>query len=147
MQLETLFFKVRPFLAYFDYLRFLCCKHPYTLLSFHLPTHPSCLLHLRTNKKQLALYCIALLMPYSNLETGPYRSYFFNLSYSPLIITPLGGPYPIRVPLYLSWPNFNQRLVFRSRLSCKAGVVVGCRIGCSVAQQDYITSYIHQLSM
>ena len=33
-----------------------CCKHPYTLLSFHPPTHPSSLLHLCTNKEQLAIF-------------------------------------------------------------------------------------------
>ena len=45
---------------------------------------------------------------------------------------PPGGPYHIRVPVILAYSN--QCLVLRRMLSCKAGIVVGCSIGCSDAQ-------------
>ena len=53
----------------------------------------------------------------------------------PILLSSLplwGGPYPIRVPL-LTWLTSNQRLVLHHRLSCKAGTLVDCRAGCSVA--------------
>ena len=50
---------------------------------------------------------------------------------------PLGGPYPIRVPLS-SWPILQPTPMFRHRLNLQAGAVsVGCRFGVVLHSRVY----------
>ena len=58
--------------------------------------------------------------------------FIFFLSYSPLIVTPLWGPYPIRVILFLDQVHPSQLL--RHRLSVKADDVMVAVLVCRVAQ-------------
>ena len=68
----------------------------------------------------------------------------FFLSFYLLIINSSGGSYPIRVPVILAYSN--QRFVLHRKLSCKAGIVVGCqnflavewrsRIFCLIIRKD-----------
>ena len=52
--------------------------------------------------------------------------FIFFLSYSPLIITPQGGPYCITVPVFLAYIQSSLKL--RRRLSLVADIVISCSV-------------------